>query len=193
KIDPAAMSAGELERLTRRYASEILPFIGPESDVPAPDVGTDERIMAWIMDTFSMNKGYSVPSVVTGKPTSIGGSLGRGGATSRGVLYSALSGVERSSMQIEVTRVAIQGLGKVGGFAAQVFHDAGFNIVGVSDYKGGVYNARGLHPTALVRHKDEAQTVAGFPAADAITNEELLELDCDVLVPAAIEDQITAR
>jgi len=145
------------------------------------------------MDTYSMNKGYSVPSVVTGKPVSIGGSLGRGGATSRGVLYSALSAMERLGMPIEGTRVAIQGFGKVGGFAAQVFHDAGFNIVGVSDYKGGVYNSRGLNPTALMRYKDEAQTVAGFPAADAITNEELIELDCDVLVPAAIEDQITAR
>src|SRR4029077_301533 len=173
KIDPAALSTAELERLTRRYASEILPFIGPESDVPAPDVGTDERIMAWIMDTFSMNKGYSVPSVVTGKPTSIGGSLGRGGATSRGVLYSALSAMERLSMPIEGTRVAIQGFGKVGGFAAQVFHDAGFNIVGARDYQRGAYNARGLNPTALMRYKDDAQTFAGFPAADVITNEEL--------------------
>ncbi|MGZ4104062.1 MAG: Glu/Leu/Phe/Val family dehydrogenase [Actinomycetota bacterium] len=193
KLDPTSVSPGELERLTRRYASEILPFIGPEADVPAPDVGTDERIMAWIMDTYSMNKGYSVPSVVTGKPVSIGGSQGRGGATSRGVLYSALSAMERLGMPIEGTRVAIQGFGKVGGFAAQVFHDAGFNIVGVSDYKGGVFNARGLNPSALMRYKDEAQTVAGYPNADAITNEELLELDCDVLVPAALEDQITEQ
>jgi len=193
RVQPWGLSDGELERLTRRYASEILPFIGPESDVPAPDMNTDDRVMAWIMDTYSMNKGYSVPSVVTGKPVSIGGSLGRAGATSRGVLYSALSAMERLEMPIEGTRVAIQGFGKVGGFAAQVFHDAGFNIVGVSDYKGGVYNARGLNPTGLMRYKDEAQTVAGFPGADAITNEELLELDCDVLVPAAIEDQITAQ
>jgi glutamate dehydrogenase (NAD(P)+) len=191
QFDPATLSIPELERLTRRYASEILPFIGPESDVPAPDVGTDERIMAWIMDTYSMNKGYSVPSIVTGKPVSIGGSQGRGGATSRGVLYSALSAMQRLKLPIEGTRVAIQGFGKVGGFAAQVFHDAGFNIVGVSDYKGGVFNPLGLNPSALMRYKDEAQTVAGFPGADAITNEELLELDCDVLVPAAIEDQIT--
>ena len=193
RVQPWGLSDGELERLTRRYASEILPFIGPESDVPAPDMNTDERVMAWIMDTYSMNKGYSVPSVVTGKPVSIGGSLGRAGATSRGVLYSALSAMERLGMPIEGTRVAIQGFGKVGGFAAQVFHDAGFNIVGVSDYKGGVYNPRGLNPTALMRYKDEAQTVAGFAGADAITNEELIELDCDVLVPAAIEDQITAQ
>jgi glutamate dehydrogenase (NAD(P)+) len=192
-FDPTTLSEPELERLTRRYASEILPFIGPESDVPAPDVGTDERIMAWIMDTYSMNKGYSVPSIVTGKPVSIGGSQGRGGATSRGVLYSALSAMQRLKLPIEGTRVAIQGFGKVGGFAAQVFHDAGFNIVGVSDYKGGVFNPLGLNPSALMRYKDEAQTVAGFPGADAITNEELLELDCDVLVPAAIEDQLTEQ
>jgi glutamate dehydrogenase (NAD(P)+) len=191
RVDPSTLSTPELERLTRRYASEILPFIGPESDVPAPDLNTDERIMAWIMDTYSMNKGYSVPSVVTGKPVSIGGSQGRAGATSRGVLYSALSAMKRLSMPIEGTRVVIQGFGKVGGFAAQVFHDAGFNIVAVSDYKGGVVNPRGLNPSALLRYKDEAQTVTGFPGADAITNEELLELDCDVLVPAAIEDQIT--
>jgi glutamate dehydrogenase (NAD(P)+) len=193
RVQPWGLSLGELERLTRRYASEILPFIGPEKDVPAPDMNTDERVMAWIMDTYSMNQGYSVPGVVTGKPVSIGGSQGRAGATSRGVLYSALSAMELLDMPIEGTRVAIQGFGKVGGFAAQVFHDAGFNIVGVSDYKGGVYNARGLNPTALMRYKDEAQTVAGFPGADAITNEELIELDCDVLVPAAIEDQITAQ
>jgi glutamate dehydrogenase (NAD(P)+) len=193
RVQPWGLSLGELERLTRRYASEILPFIGPEKDVPAPDMNTDERVMAWIMDTYSMNQGYSVPGVVTGKPVSIGGSQGRAGATSRGVLYSALSAMELLEMPIEGTRVAIQGFGKVGGFAAQVFHDAGFNIVGVSDYKGGVYNARGLNPTALMRYKDEAQTVAGFPGADAITNEELIELDCDVLVPAAIEDQITAQ
>jgi glutamate dehydrogenase (NAD(P)+) len=193
RVQPWGLSLGELERLTRRYASEILPFIGPEKDVPAPDMNTDERVMAWIMDTYSMNQGYSVPGVVTGKPVSIGGSQGRAGATSRGVLYSALSAMELLEMPIEGTRVAIQGFGKVGGFAAQVFHDAGFNIVGVSDYKGGVYNARGLNPTALMRYKEEAQTVAGFPGADAITNEELIELDCDVLVPAAIEDQITAQ
>jgi len=191
RVDPSSLSLGELERMTRRYASEILPFIGPESDVPAPDVNTDERIMAWIMDTYSMNKGYSVPSVVTGKPVSIGGSQGRAGATSRGVLYSALSAMKRLSMPIEGTRVVIQGFGKVGGFAAQVFHDAGFNIIAVSDYKGGVLNPRGLNPAALMRYKEESQTVTGFPGADAITNQELLELDCDVLVPAALEDQIT--
>ncbi|MBI4728299.1 MAG: Glu/Leu/Phe/Val dehydrogenase [Acidobacteria bacterium] len=193
RVEPRRLSLGELERMTRRYASEILPFIGPERDVPAPDMNTDERIMAWIMDTYSMNQGYSVPGVVTGKPVSVGGSQGRGGATSRGVMFCALSALRQLGMSIDGTRVAIQGFGKVGGFAAQLFHDAGFQVVAVSDIKGGVYNARGLNPTALMRYKDGADTVAGFPAADAISNEELLELDCDLLVPAAMEDQITER
>jgi glutamate dehydrogenase (NAD(P)+) len=192
QVAPWSLSLGELERLTRRYASEILPFIGPEMDVPAPDMNTGEREMAWIMDTYSTNKGYSVPGVVTGKPMSIGGSLGRGGATSRGVVYSTLAAMNRMGMDIEGTRVAIQGFGKVGGFAAEVFHDAGFNVVAVSDYKGGVFNSRGLNPTALMRYKGESDTVTGFSGADAITNEELIEIECDVLVPAALEDQITA-
>jgi glutamate dehydrogenase (NAD(P)+) len=192
RFDPKQVSLGELERLTRRYASEILPFIGPERDIPAPDVNTDERIMAWMMDTYSMNSGYSVPGVVTGKPVSIGGSQGRSGATSRGVVTVALQALKQLGMQPEGRSVAIQGFGKVGGFAAQLFHDAGFNVIGIADYKGGVYNARGLNPTALMRYKDEAETVAGFPNADAISNEELLALECDLLVPAAIEDQITA-
>ena len=191
RVEPWKLSDGELERLTRRYASEILPFIGPESDVPAPDMNTDERIMAWIMNTYSVNREYSVPGVVTGKPMSIGGSLGRGGSTSRGVVYSALSAMRRMAMPIDGTRVAIQGFGKVGGFAAEVFHDAGFNVIAVSDYKGGVYNPRGLNPSALLRYRNEHGTVQGFPTTDAITNDELLTMDCDVLVPAALEDQIT--
>jgi glutamate dehydrogenase (NAD(P)+) len=192
-VEPRRLSDGELERLTRRYASEILPFIGPERDVPAPDMNTDERIMAWIMDTYSMNQGYSVPGVVTGKPVSIGGSMGRGGATSRGVVVTALCGLRQLGLPTQGLSVAIQGFGKVGGFAAQLFHDAGFDVVAVSDHKGGVYNARGLNPTTLKRHRGEADTVAGFSAGDAITNAELFELDVDVLVPAAIEDQITER
>lgn len=192
RVRPWDLSEGELERLTRRYASEILPFIGPASDVPAPDMNTDERMMAWIMDTYSVNKGYSVPGVVTGKPVSIGGSQGRGGATSRGVVYSTLSAMKRRGVDIEGTRVAIQGFGKVGGFAAEVFHDAGFQVVAVSDHKGGVFNPLGLNPTALQRYLKETGTVVGYPGSDAITNEELLTCECDVLVPAAIEDQITA-
>ena len=192
RLDPKRLSDGELERLTRRYASEILPFIGPERDIPAPDVNTDERIMAWIMDTYSMNSGYSVPGVVTGKPVSIGGSQGRAGATSRGVVTVTMAALRQLGMPSEGVDVAIQGFGKVGGFAAQLYHDAGFNVVGIADFKGGVYNPRGLNPSALLRYKNEAETVAGYPSADAITNEELLALDVDVLVPAAIEDQITS-
>jgi glutamate dehydrogenase (NAD(P)+) len=191
RVRPWDLSEGELERLTRRYASEILPFIGPGSDVPAPDMNTDERMMAWIMDTYSVNKGFSVPGVVTGKPVSIGGSQGRGGATSRGVVYSALSAMKRRGVPIDGTRVAIQGFGKVGGFAAEIFHDAGFQVVAISDHKGGVYNPRGLNPTALKRYLKETGTVVGYPGSDAISNDELLTCECDVLVPAAIEDQIT--
>lgn len=193
RVQPWNLSDGELERLTRRYATEILPFIGPEQDIPAPDLNTDERIMAWIMDTYSTNKGYSVPGVVTGKPLSIGGSAGRTGATSRGVVYTTLAAMKMLDMPIDETRVAIQGFGKVGGFAAEVFHDAGFQVVAISDYKGGVYNSRGLNPSALRRHAAEAGTIVGYPGSDAISNKELLEMDCDVLVPAAIEDQITAE
>ena len=189
--EPWSMSAGELERMTRRYASEILPIIGPEIDVPAPDVGTDEQTMAWMMDTYSMNKGYSVPGVVTGKPLAIGGSLGRAGSTSRGVVYAAMSAMQRLDMPIDGCRVAIQGFGKVGGFAAEVFHDAGFTIVAVSDHKGGVANPLGLNPTALRRHLAATGSVVGFSGTDSITNAELLAFDCDVLVPAALEDQIT--
>ncbi len=191
RLQPWDLSEGELERMTRRYASEILPFIGPEKDVPAPDLNTDERIMAWIMDTYSTNRGYSVPGVVTGKPMSIGGSMGRSGATARGVVYSTLSAMRRLAMPIDGTKVAIQGFGKVGGYAAEIFHDAGFHVVAVSDYKGGVYNPLGLNPSAMQRHQVEADTITGFPGADSISNEELLEMDVDVLVPAAVEDQIT--
>jgi glutamate dehydrogenase (NAD(P)+) len=191
QVDPKRMSEGELERMTRRYASEILPFIGPEKDVPAPDMNTDERIMAWIMDTYSMNQGFSVPGIVTGKPLSIGGSMGRSGATSRGVVVATMCALRQKGLSADGLRVAIQGFGKVGGFAAQLFHDAGFNVVAVSDVKGGVYNSRGLNPSGLMRYRQEAETIAGYPNADAISNEELLELDCDVLVPAAMEDQIT--
>jgi glutamate dehydrogenase (NAD(P)+) len=192
-VDPRRLSDGELERMTRRYASEILPFIGPERDVPAPDMNTDERIMAWIMDTYSMNSGYSVPGVVTGKPVSIGGSHGRSGATARGVVVAAMCGLRQLGMRVDGLNVAIQGAGKVGGFAAQIFHDVGFNVVAIADHKGGVYNARGLNPTTLLRHREEHDTVAGVPAGDAITNAELFELDVDVIVPAAIEGQITEK
>ncbi|MGH2729547.1 MAG: Glu/Leu/Phe/Val family dehydrogenase [Actinomycetota bacterium] len=192
-VDPKQHSRSEIERMTRRYASEILPLIGPERDIPAPDMNTDEEIMAWIMDTYSMNQGYSVPGVVTGKPMSIGGSRGRSGATARGVMYVIFSTLKTLGVGIDEVRVAIQGYGKVGGHAAQLLHDAGCRVVAVSDVESGLYKERGLDPEAINRHKLEAGTVGGFPGADAITNEELLEIDCDVLVPAAIEGVLTVK
>jgi glutamate dehydrogenase (NAD(P)+) len=189
-VDPKELSRGELERMTRRYASEILPFIGPEKDIPAPDVNTDEQIMAWIMDTYSMNIGYSVPGVVTGKPVSVGGSLGRGGSTSRGVMYQVLSALKTKGLGVEDVSVAVQGFGKVGGGAAKMLHEQGCKIVAVSDLNGGVINERGLEPSAIQRHKDESGTVAGFPGGEPITNQELLELDVAVLIPAALEGVI---
>ena len=192
-VDPKALSRSELERMTRRYASEILPFIGPERDIPAPDMNTNEEIMSWIMDTYSMNQGYSVPGVVTGKPVSIGGSRGRGGATSRGVMYMIFSTLKSLGIGIEEVSVAIQGYGKVGGFAAQLLHDAGCRVVAVSDVDGGLYRDRGLDPEAINRHKKGGGRVAGFPGAEPVTNEELLEIDCDVLVPAAVEGVISVK
>jgi glutamate dehydrogenase (NAD(P)+) len=186
-------SRGELERMTRRYASEILPLIGPERDIPAPDMNTNEEVMAWIMDTYSQNQGYSVSGVVTGKPVSIGGSKGRSGATSRGVMYMIFSTLRQLGILPEEVSVAIQGYGKVGGFAAQLLHDAGCRVVAVSDVEGGLYRERGLDPEAINRHKRESVSVVGFPGADEITNDELLEVECDVLVPAAIEGVVTVK
>ena len=192
-VDPKELSRGELERMTRRYASEILPLIGPERDIPATDMNTNEEIMSWIMDTYSMNQGYSAPGVVTGKPVSIGGSRGRGGATSRGVMYMIFSTLKQLGLGIDEVSVAIQGYGKVGGFAAQLLHDAGCRVVAVSDVDGGLYRERGLDPEAINRHKREAGVVAGFPDADRISNAELLEVECDVLIPAAIEGVVTVK
>jgi glutamate dehydrogenase (NAD(P)+) len=190
-IDPRLYSKAELERVTRRYASEILPIIGPERDIPAPDVGTDEQTMAWIMDTYSVNMGYTVTGVVTGKPLSVGGSEGRGGATSRGVMYSAFAALKEAGVDPRDVTVAVQGFGKVGGLAAQFLHDAGCKVVAVSDVKGGAYNSMGLNPAAMLRAvRQGLESVAGYPGTDAITNDELFELDVDVLVPAALEGVI---
>ena len=190
-VDPRALSRNELERVTRRYASEIIPIIGPEKDIPAPDVGTDEQTMAWMMDTYSMHSGYTVTGVVTGKPVSIGGSQGRGGATSRGVMYACFSALKEAGVDHREVTVAVQGFGKVGGLAAQYLHDAGCKVVAVSDVGGGIYNPEGLDPAALLKHlKSGADTVVGYPGTDAISNAELLELDVDVLVPAALEGVI---
>lgn len=186
--DPRQLSRQELERITRRYASEISPIIGPERDIPAPDVGTDEQTMAWMMDTYSAHKGYTVTGVVTGKPVSVGGSEGRGGATSRGVMFSAFNALREAGVDHRGATVAVQGFGKVGGLAAQFLHDSGCKVVAVSDVMGGVYNSKGLNPAALVRHlRAGAESVVGYPGTDAISNEDLLELDVTVLVPAALE------
>jgi glutamate dehydrogenase (NAD(P)+) len=191
-VDPKALSRNELERLTRRYAAEIGLLIGPERDIPAPDLGTDEQIMAWIMDTVSMNAGYSVPGVVTGKPLAIGGSLGRSGATARGVMYVTEATLKNRGMHVEDTRVAIQGYGKVGGpMVRMLTEELGCVVVAVSDVSGGVYNPRGLSPVGLAAHHGDTGTVVGFEGGTPITNEELIEVECDALIPAALEGQIT--
>jgi glutamate dehydrogenase (NAD(P)+) len=191
-IDPRLHSKQELERVTRRYASEIAPIIGPEKDIPAPDVGTDAQTMAWMMDTFSVGRGYTVTGVVTGKPVAIGGSQGRGGATSRGVLYSTFAALREKGVDPRDATIAVQGFGKVGGLAAQYLHDAGCRVIAVSDVKGGAYNAMGVNPAAILREMANSglETVAGYAGTDEISNEELLELDVDVLVPAALEGVI---
>src|SRR5437763_4124817 len=190
-IDPRLYSRTELERVTRRYASEILPIIGPERDIPAPDVGTDEQTMAWIMDTYSQNKGYTVTGVVTGKPLSVGGSQGRGGATSRGVMYSAFSALKQGGVNLRDCSVAVQGFGKVGGLAAQYLHDAGCKVVAVSDVKGGAFNGHGLNPAGMLRAVREGpESVVRDPGTQTSSNEQLIELDVEILVPAALEGVI---
>ncbi|HEX2031486.1 MAG TPA: Glu/Leu/Phe/Val dehydrogenase [Actinomycetota bacterium] len=190
-VDPKTLSPGELERLSRRYASEILPLIGPERDVPAPDMGTDEQVMAWIMDTYSMNQGYSVPGVVTGKPLSVGGSAGRAAATSRGVTYVTVATLKHLGMPVDEARVVVQGYGKVGAPAIRLLHEQGCIVVGVGDEHGAVYNPRGLSPVGLAAHNAEAGAVAGYEGGEPVGPQELLELECDVVVPAALEGVIT--
>jgi glutamate dehydrogenase (NAD(P)+) len=191
-VDPKALSRSELERMTRRYASEILPLIGPERDIPAPDMGTNAEIMAWIMDTYSTREGYSVPGVVTGKPLAIGGSKGRESATGRGVTYVTLATLKHLGMAVEDARVVVQGFGNVGLHATELLEEMGCIVVGVSDVKGGVYNPKGLSHTGLITHVRDAGTLVGYEGGEQVSNEELLELDCDVLIPAAIENQITS-
>ncbi|MFB9894619.1 Glu/Leu/Phe/Val family dehydrogenase [Planobispora takensis] len=187
-VDPASLTSRELERVTRRYVNEILPIIGPEKDIPAPDVGTDEQTMAWIMDTYSVNAGYPVPGVVTGKPMTLGGSLGRAGATSRGVQICALRALPGSP---EGRTVAVQGFGKVGALAARYLADAGCRVVAVSDVTGAVVNRSGLDVDDLRAWVRESGGVYGYRHAEALSHAELLELDVDVLVPAALEGVIT--
>lgn len=191
-IDPKPLSVEELERMTRRYATEISILIGPERDVPAPDVNTNPQIMAWIMDTISMHQGYTVPAIVTGKPLNIGGSEGRSEATARGIVYVLAEAARHISLDLSASRVAVQGFGNTGANTARMLAELGATIVAVSDSQGGLYNARGLQPTAVLEHKRRTGTVCGYAEADALSNEQLLELDCDVLVPAALEQVITA-
>ncbi|MGZ8379980.1 MAG: Glu/Leu/Phe/Val family dehydrogenase [Nitrospira sp.] len=191
-VAPRQLSPAELQRLTRRYAAEIFPLIGPDKDVPAPDVGTDAQIMAWMMDTYSQQVGYAVPGVVTGKPLSIGGSLGREEATGRGVVYVTHEVLRHLKLSIDGASVAIQGFGNVGSHTARIMHEHGARIIAVSDVNGGIYSNKGLDITALLR-RDPSQPLHESKLGDAITNEELLQLDCTVLVPAALSEQITAK
>ena len=191
--DPKVLSAGELERLTRRYTTEIINEIGPEKDIPAPDVGTDAQVMAWIFDTYSMNVGHSVLGVVTGKPLSLGGSVGRDGATARGVLYCIRTALQKEGRRFPDTRVAIQGFGNVGRNLARLLAEEGARVVALSDSNGAVVNSYGLDVPAAMVHKAEHGVLSGLPGAEEATNEELLELECDVLVPAALEQAIGAE
>jgi glutamate dehydrogenase (NAD(P)+) len=190
---PKAMSDKELERLTRRYTTEIAILLGPERDIAAPDMYTNARIMGWIMDTYSMHKGYSVPGVVTGKPLSIGGSVGRVDATGRGCVYVIAAAAQRLGMRLQGSTISIQGFGNAGAAAATILAERGCKIVAVSDSQGGVLNPRGMDVAALLQHKHTTGTVMGFPQAEAITGEEGLEAACDILIPAALEGQITER
>ncbi|WP_052890640.1 Glu/Leu/Phe/Val family dehydrogenase [Thermogemmatispora carboxidivorans] len=191
--DPHKLSRNELERLTRRYATEISILIGPNSDIPAPDMNTNPQIMAWIMDTYSMHRGYSVPEVVTGKPLSIGGSEGRLEATARGVQVVTCEALLSLGMQVEGARVVIQGFGNVGGNSARLLQSLGCKIVGLSDISGGVYNPNGIDVMRALRYSQEHGGLRGLPDSEQVTNQELLELPCDVLIPAALENQLTAQ
>jgi len=191
--DPKRMSRGELERMTRRYTSEIINEIGPEKDIPAPDVGTDGSVMAWIFDTYSMNKGHSVLGVVTGKPLTIGGSLGRVEATSRGALYCIRDAVAKLDRRLAGMTAAVQGFGNVGSYLAHFLHQEGVVVVAISDSTTALYNPKGIDVPAALAHKAEHHTLAGLRDAEEITNEELLLLDCDILAPCALEQVITAE
>ncbi len=189
--NPKSMSPGELERLTRRYATEISIMISPRSDIPAPDVNTNPQVMAWIMDTYSMHEGYSTPAVVTGKPLSIGGSEGRNDATATGVLFVTRQAAKRIGMPLKGAHVSIQGYGNAGATAARLFHNEGCKIVAVSDTHGGIYNEAGLDPSSVLRHKQEQGSVVNFRQSQNIGVQDVLDVPCDILVPAATEGVIT--
>jgi glutamate dehydrogenase (NAD(P)+) len=191
ECDPHTLSTNELERVTRRFTQEMIPFIGPQVDVMAPDLGTNEQIMAWMMDTYSMHMGHSVPSIVTGKPVGIGGSVGRREATGRGVGYLVNRAMDTLRMEAAGATAAIQGYGNVGSISALSLARYGVKIIAVSDVSGGIFNPKGIDLWKLDEHIAKNRTVAGFPEAEPITNAQLLETPCDILVPAALERQIT--
>ena len=192
-VDPKKLSRRELENLTRRFATEIEVLIGPERDIPAPDVNTNAQTMAWIMDTYSMHIGYTVPGVVTGKPISLGGSEGRNEATARGTVYCVIEAAKHLQLNLVNATVVVQGFGNAGSIAAQLMAEQGGKILAVSDSTGGIHNSEGLDIARVVSWKAEHGTVVGFPGAKAVTNQEILEIECDVLIPAALENQITAN
>ncbi|HET9495992.1 MAG TPA: Glu/Leu/Phe/Val dehydrogenase [Chloroflexia bacterium] len=192
-VDPKQLSLAEVERLTRRFAAEIAPIIGPEVDIPAPDVNTNSQTMAWIMDTISMLRGYPMPGLITGKPIAVEGSLGRNEATARGLQYVVREAVKVKGMSLQGAKVVVQGYGNAGAIAARLLNEDGAIIIGVSDSHGGIYNPKGIDPVGALRHKQEHGNLSGFGGADNISNEDLLELECDILVPAALESVITER
>ncbi|MBA2379997.1 MAG: Glu/Leu/Phe/Val dehydrogenase [Blastocatellia bacterium] len=191
--NPQQMSQGELERMTRRYTSELLDFIGPEKDVPAPDMNTNEQTMAWIMDTYSMHSRHTVTAVVTGKPVALGGSLGRREATGRGVLFTVNEAIKKFNLTPENTTVAVQGSGNVGGIGASLMHEQGYKVVAISDVFGGIYNSNGLEIPAALVYLAKNRTLEGYPESEPVSNKDLLELECDVLAPCATENQITSE
>ncbi len=192
-VEPKELSLGELERLTRRYASELSIIIGPEKDIPAPDINTNDRIMAWFMDTYSVGQGYSVPSVVTGKPINLGGTVGRAEATGRGCAIIAREACKTLKLPFQGATAVIQGMGAVGGVAARVLAQMGCKVIGMSDSVGAVYSTKGLDPELVIAFRKDHEDFTGFPYGEVITNAKLLELPCDILLPAAIERQITSQ
>ncbi|MGC2743705.1 MAG: Glu/Leu/Phe/Val dehydrogenase [Candidatus Angelobacter sp.] len=192
-VDPKKMSQSELEKMTRRYTAELIEFLGPEKDVPAPDVNTNEQTMAWMMDTYSMHMRQTVTAVVTGKPINIGGSRGRREATGRGVMINCDEALRKFEMSRESTRVIIQGFGNVGSNAAKLMQDAGYKIVGIAEYDGGLFNRTGINIDSLLQHRDRNKTIVGFPGADAADPHELLLAECEILIPAATENVITSQ
>jgi glutamate dehydrogenase (NAD(P)+) len=191
--NPKQMSIGELERLTRRYAAELIDFIGPEKDVPAPDMNTNEQTMAWIMDTYSMHARHTVTAVVTGKPVELGGSAGRREATGRGVMIVVNEAIKRFKLTPPETRVVVQGSGNVGGLGARLMYEAGYKVTAISDVSGGIYNENGLNIHKVLEFLKQNTTLEGYPEADRVSNKELLEIECEVLAPCATENQITSE